>query len=143
MSDIAIPDTASKRTQKTERVDTFNPDEYETVAQRIKRFWRANKEGRIATEIHYAKPLGPDGRTQWVVKASVWRAGNEESPDATGFAVETDGVGDEITANAALEVAETSAIGRALANLGLTGSKPRSTREGVARTQKKIAEAKP
>ncbi|MDQ1113986.1 hypothetical protein QE418_003434 [Microbacterium testaceum] len=84
---------------------------------------------------------------RWVVKASVWKdktatdVVNVHLPDATGFATETDGSGDAITAASALETAETSAVGRALANLGKNGHSPRPTREGVERTRAKVADA--
>lgn len=135
----------SERAEGTER--TTNLDEYETVAERVTKFWRKYKNGRIATEIvekrNVGAPPGAYGSTQWIVKASVWRDVDEEDePAANGFATETDGLGDEITANSALETAETSAIGRALANLGLNGKKPRASREGVARTAAKIEAAK-
>ncbi|MCJ1709280.1 hypothetical protein [Microbacterium sp. VKM Ac-2923] len=132
-----LPSTASE-----------NLDDYETVATRVSRFWRSHSKGRILTEIHETTHrISREGGSgyRWVVKASVWKDKTDDDvldgrmPDATGFATETDGSGDSITAASALETAETSAVGRALANLGKNGKSPRPTREGVERTRAKVA----
>ena len=144
---IAFPDRTAPA--KTARTDETPLEDYETVATRVSRFWRSHSKGRILTEIHETTHrVGNASGTymRWVVKASVWKnkhdihEGQPPLPDATGFATETDGSGDSITAASALETAETSAVGRALANLGKNGSSPRPTREGVERTRAKAAD---
>src|SRR5688500_6404141 len=59
-----------------------------------------------------------------VFRASVYRTEKCRMPAATGWASERIGDGD-INTVACLENTETSAIGRALANLGFTASKNR------------------
>lgn len=108
----------------------FNLADYETVDSRIKKFYAEHESGRIVTEL--VSSDGDPGRTRWVVKASVWRDRPEGEPDGTGFAFEIDGEGGMANKTAALENAETSAIGRALANIGYSGDK-RASREEMAK----------
>lgn len=103
----------------------FDPNAYETVDSRIKRFYTDHPAGRITT--HLVEAVGEPGRTRWIVKASVWRDRIEGAPDGTGFAFELDGAG-MANKTSALENGETSAIGRALANIGYSGDK-RASRE--------------
>lgn len=98
---------------------------YETVDDRIQRFYEKHPTGRILTTI--ADMKGEVGSTRWVVQARVYRTDEPgRAPDATGYAFEIDGVGMTQRA-AALETGETSAIGRALANLGFSGNKARAS----------------
>ena len=108
----------------------FNLDDYETVDSRIKRFYSENNTGRINTELVAAE--GAVGATRWIVKASVWRSSESIDADGTGYAFEVDGTGGMANKTAALENAETSAIGRALANIGYSGDK-RASREEMAK----------
>jgi hypothetical protein len=109
----------------------FNLSDYETVDSRIKRFYNDNPTGRINTELVAAE--GAVGATRWIVKASVWRSGPESiDPDGTGYAFEVDGSGGMANKTSALENGETSAIGRALANIGYSGDK-RASREEMSK----------
>jgi hypothetical protein len=108
----------------------FNLQDYETVDSRIKRFYSENATGRINTELVAFE--GAVGATRWMVKASVWRSAESIDPDGTGFAFEVDGSGGMANKTAALENAETSAIGRALANIGYSGDK-RASREEMSK----------
>jgi hypothetical protein len=103
---------------------TTNLDEYSTVAERIELFYRERPNGRITTK------LVSRADRQITVKAFIYRDREEKRPAATGYAAEREGDG-EINMVACLENAETSAIGRALANLGYTASKKRASREEV------------
>lgn len=119
----------------------FNLDDYETVEERIRRFKKDWPDSRITTEL--VDVTGAPGATRWTVKASVWRdgenRGNEyDRPDATGLAFEIDGAGGMANSTSALENCETSAIGRALANLNYSGNK-RATREEMAKAQRQDA----
>jgi len=108
----------------------FNLNDYETVEARIKRFYEANPDGRIVTEWANEYTIDSEKPNIWVVKASVYlTAGDQanELPKSTGFAFEKDGTGGANNTSA-LENAETSAIGRALANMNLSGNK-RASRE--------------
>lgn len=118
----------------------FNLDDYETVATRVKKFWAKHPDGRMTTEILSA--VGEPGATRWVVRASLWTSRWEDrdmtikriEPDAQGIATETDGE-EGVNETSALENAETSALGRALANLGFSGDK-RASREEMEKAQR-------
>jgi len=102
----------------------FNLDDYETVEQRIKRFYEAHPYGRIITELVERDAA----QKMWIVKAFVYVTDEIEAlPRATGYAFEIDGSG-MANQTSALENCETSAIGRALANLNFSGNK-RASRE--------------
>jgi hypothetical protein len=116
----------------------FNLADYETVEDRIKKFYAAHDDGRIITEwenhTRYLEELDAVGPKTWVVKASVYLTAGDQAthlPKATGYAVEVDGTGGANNGSA-LENAETSAIGRALANMNLSGNK-RTSREEMSK----------
>ena len=98
--------------------------EYAPVADRITLFYARYPTGRILTR------LISRTRYEITVQAFVFRSVSEERPSATGLASERIGDGD-INTVACLENTETSAIGRALANLGLTASSHRPSREEI------------
>jgi len=106
----------------------FNLADYETVEERLKRFYTDHPDGRILTE----NETLPEYRAEkiWVIKAIVFLSGEDVErgcPKATGYAFEIDGTG-MANQSSALENCETSAIGRALANAGYSGNK-RTSRE--------------
>ena len=113
----------------------FNLADYETVEERIKRFYTDNPDGRIITK-NLTKSADRE-RGQWIVKAEIWLPVITESKfderflKAVGHAFEIDGQG-MANKTSALENAETSAIGRALANAGYSGNK-RASREEMAK----------
>lgn len=101
---------------------SFDPREYATVAERIQLFYGSHPAGRITTE------LVTRDSASVTFKAMVFRDAGDAVPAATGWATEREGDGD-INTVACLENTETSAIGRALANLGYTASKHRPSVE--------------
>lgn len=112
----------------------FNLDDYETVEQRIARFYADNPAGRIITE--YITTESDRARGQWIVRASVYTDAADDQPKATGLAFEVDGQG-MANQTSALENAETSSIGRALANAGYSGNK-RASREEMQKVQRGV-----
>lgn len=115
----------------------FNLEDYETVEQRIKRFYEAHPDGRIITE-----NLTSDQDRQvstWVVKASIYFDKEDQAnglPKATGMAFEIDGAG-MANKTSALENCETSSIGRALANANFSGNK-RASREEMEKVERSV-----
>jgi hypothetical protein len=110
----------------------FNLDDYETVEQRIKRFYADNPDGRIVTH-NLTTPTDRSVAT-WIVRAEVYLSAGDQAnslPKATGLAFEVDG-GAGANQTSALENAETSAIGRALANADYSGNK-RASREEMSK----------
>ena len=110
----------------------FNLQDYETVEERIRRFYKDNPDGRIITDNQTT--LQDRQVSTWVVKASVYLDDQTDKPKATGLAFEVDGQG-MANKTSALENAETSAIGRALANAGYSGNK-RTSRQEMEKVQR-------
>jgi hypothetical protein len=113
----------------------FNLADYETVEERIKRFYGDWPDGRILTE----NETIPEYRSEkiWVVRALVFLTGEDverNCPKASGLAYEVDSAHGP-QQSSALEVCETSAIGRALANAGYSGNK-RASREEMEKVQR-------
>ena len=109
---------------KTNGID--NVDDYSPVAERIALFYKRFPLGRIITRLEeYSADVV-------IFQASVFRSSSEKHPSATGWAAERPGDG-EINTVACLENTETSAVGRALANLGLGAA--RGPRDSVSLDQ--------
>jgi len=113
----------------------FDLSQYETVEERIKRFYADHPDGRIITE----NETLPEYRLEklWVVKSLVFFSGEDlerACPKATGLAYEVDSASGP-QQSSALEVCETSSIGRALANAGYSGNK-RASREEMEKVQR-------
>lgn len=104
----------------------FDPEGYAPVSERIELFYDRYPTGRILTELVQQTPQ------EIVFRAAVYRAADDREPAATGWAAERVGDG-EVNAVACLENTETSAIGRALANLGFLASRLRPSAEEVAK----------
>ena len=120
----------------------FNLADYETVEQRIKRFYELHPEGSIITENLTTE--ADRQRGEWVVKATIYLSDGSNAngiAKATGMAFERDG-GNGANATSALENCETSAIGRALANMNLSGNK-RASREEMEKVARAEQAAQP
>ena len=107
----------------------FNLEDYETVEERLVKFWADNKDGRVITTL-----LDFSG-TRFIVRAEVYR-GLDTPVWATGLAEETV-QGRGVNATSALENCETSAIGRALANAGYATKGKRASREEMSKVKVK------
>jgi hypothetical protein len=115
----------------------FNLADYETVEERLKRAHAMYEDLRVVTEWESSYAIDGASPNIWVVKASIYLTAGDQAnklPKATGYAVELDGTGGANNGSA-LENAETSAIGRALANMNLSGNK-RSSREEMQKVQR-------
>ena len=99
---------------------------YETVEDRIDRFYSEHPDGSITTDIH---TLTAD---KVIFKASVYVAGVLV---ATGFAYEKEG-STPVNKTSHIENAETSAIGRALANYNFAKKGSRPSREEMEKVQR-------
>jgi hypothetical protein len=104
----------------------FDLSQYETVEERLVKFWKDNPDGRIATElVEWAT-----GR--FIVKAFIYRTEADAQAWATGLAFEQ--ITDRgVNQTSALENCETSAIGRALANAGYAAKGKRASREEMVK----------
>jgi hypothetical protein len=104
------------------------------VAERIDLFWAKYPDGRIHTELVHFSP------DQVVVKASVFTRFDDEMPTTTDYAEERPDTS-PVNRVSFVENCSTSAIGRALADLGgeFTGAK-RPSREEMSKVQRHEAE---
>ena len=108
----------------------FNLENYETVEERLKVFWKDNPNARINTEIAHITTEG----TCVTIRAEIFKKEEDARPVCTGIAQETKGQGGFANTDAWMENCETSAIGRALANWKYQGStKPRPSREEMSK----------
>ena len=110
----------------------FNPEDYEKVEYRLKKFWADNPNGAIVTTIE----MTPTNGGEWVVRAEIYAERESHLPVSTGLASEfasknVDGKTSQ------LEVCETSAIGRGLANWKYSGNK-RASREEMAKVARGV-----
>ena len=113
----------------------FNLDNYETVETRLAKFWEKYPNGRIATSVfHY-------DNDKVVFAAAVFTDAGDQHPRATGYAEELRDAS-PVNRTSHVENAETSAIGRALANFVFQSkTAPRPSREEMAKVAR--SEAKP
>jgi hypothetical protein len=106
----------------------FNLDNYEDVDSRIHKFYEEYEDGAILTEeVHYNEENGTV-----IFKALAYRTHLDNSPSSVGYArgIRKDrGVDRDFW----YENCETSAIGRALANLGLSAKGKRASALEMAR----------
>jgi len=123
---------------------SFDPAEYALVAERIAQFYERHPMGRIVTHlVSRTERQTPAGIEREITfRARVYRTSEERRPAATGWASERDTDGD-INAVACLENTETSAIGRALANLGFAAARRRPSREEMAKVRRSAAPPAP
>ena len=109
----------------------FNLEDYETVEERLVKFWKDHPDGQIHTKVleHTA--------SRFIVEASIFRTEADPRPWTTGLAEETI-QGRGVNATSALENCETSAIGRALANAGYATKGKRASREEMSKVKAKV-----
>jgi hypothetical protein len=110
----------------------FNMADYEPVEARLARAHADRNDLRVITDIvmHDDKAV--------IVKATIYKSGDDlehARPWATGYAQESIG-SSNITRTSWLEVCETSAIGRALANAGYAPKGARASREEMQKASR-------
>lgn len=108
----------------------FNLEDYETVEERLAKFWKDHPEGRIETKLIVNTP------TQYIVWSAIYRDSADVQPWATGLAEETV-QGRGVNATSALENCETSSLGRSLANAGYATMGKRASREEMTKVAAK------
>ena len=108
----------------------FNLEDYETVEERLVKYWKDHPDGQIHTR------LLEHTSGRFIVEASIYRTEADARPWTTGLAEETI-QGRGVNATSALENCETSAIGRALANAGYATKGKRASREEMSKVAAK------
>ena len=112
----------------------FNINDYETVEVRLARFISDFPDFRIDTQLVEASD------TRFIVRSAIYRTFLDSVPFATGLAFEM--VSDRgVNSTSALENAETSSLGRSLANAGYAAKGKRASQIEMAKVI--AAESKP
>lgn len=115
---------------------TFNIALYDTVEDRLTKFWSEHAEGRVLTVLL----SDPNNIDEVVVRAEIYANREDTRPVSTGLAFEKRGAAFKDGANftSHLENAETSAIGRALANWTFKAKKdsPRPSQTEMAKVNR-------
>lgn len=106
-------------------------DDYETVETRLEKFWAKFPNGRTETKL-----LKFDGG-QYIVWSAIYRDIADSVPFATGLAEETV-QGRGVNSTSALENAETSSLGRSLANGGFAAKGKRASAEEMSKVKAKV-----
>ena len=115
----------------------FNLDNYETVEQRLAKFWEKFPNGQVFTQIHHYD----DNKV--VFRAEIYKDINDPRPVATGYAEELRDAS-PVNRTSHVENAETSAIGRALANYVFQSkTAPRPSREEMSKVARAEQPAAP
>lgn len=110
----------------------FDLADYVDVQTRIRQFWSDNPDGRIDTNMVTL----PGEFDQVVFVATIYKQRDNPFPSATGWAAEQAGPSGP-NQTSWHENCETSAIGRALANMGYaTSQRDRPSREEMAKAQR-------
>ena len=97
-------------------------ENYRTVAERLSQYWTEHPDGRIVTTL-----VSGEGN-YWIFRADVYRHRDDVNPVSSGHAHEVIGA-NQINKTSALEVCESSAVGRALAIYLYSGSQIASLEE--------------
>lgn len=105
----------------------FDLSQYETVETRLAKFWAQYPNGRVATSVHHYD----DNKV--VFRAEIYKDITDPQPVSTGYAEEVRDLS-PVNKTSHVENAETSAIGRALANFVFQSkTAPRPSREEMVK----------
>lgn len=115
--------------------DGFLKD-YQPVEDRLRQFWEEHPYGRVLTELLHHE----DG--DYIVLASVYFGDETKTSPATATGLAHDSVSTlpNQMKTSALEVCETSAIGRALANAGYAPKGKRPSREEMLKASRDVGD---
>lgn len=117
----------------------FNLDDYETVEDRLAKFWEKYPTGRTNTYKVVDPNLPPD---EVVFCAELYAERTDEYPFATGHAHEVKNAS-PVNRTSFVENCETSALGRALANGNFASRGKRPSREEMEKVQRAEQANKP
>lgn len=104
----------------------YNLADYEPVEVRLERFIKDYPDFRISTELELVEA------NRFIVKTYIFKNASDSVAWATGYAEERVTASGP-TSTSALEVCETSSIGRALANAGYAAKGKRPSREEMSK----------
>ena len=107
----------------------FDLSEYETVEDRLARFWADHPTGRIETAM-----MAYDGDS-CIFRAEIYFDASQSTPTATGYAEEARS-NNSMMRLSMVEICETSSIGRGLANCDYAKRGKRPSREEMAKVQR-------
>ena len=107
----------------------FDLSNYATVETRLARFWEQYSEGRIETAL-----MNYDGDS-CIVRTIIWKHRDDQNPTATGYAHEMHAERG-VNMTSFVENAESSSIGRALANMGFAKQGARPSREEMQKVER-------
>ena len=111
----------------------YNPDDYEVVEVRLKKFWKENPDGKVKTKLIEKIQDG----MMVICFGEVYEHKDDTEPKATGMAQEYQDDRGGANRTSWMENCETSAIGRALANWKYQGSKKaRPSQEEMSKVAK-------
>lgn len=123
----------------------FNPNDYATVDERLRAARKDHPEMVVDTIMLNSIDCPASEPIRWVFRCELYRSPEDRKNGllwSTGTAYEIDGQGGMANKTSACENAETSAIGRALADAGYSGDK-RASREEMEKVQRReVAEEK-
>lgn len=114
----------------------FDLSQYETVEERLERFWEAHPDGRVETEMVFYDA------DRVVFKATIYRKADDSVPVATGHAEELRG-SNPVNRTSHLENGETSSLGRALANYIYATKGKRASRSEMEKVARMGADPQP
>jgi hypothetical protein len=107
----------------------FDLSNYETVESRLQKFWELYADGRIETVL-----MNYDGES-CIVRTVIWKHRDDAQPTATGYAHEIHS-DRGVNATSFVENAESSSIGRCLANMNFAKQGARPSREEMQKVER-------
>lgn len=112
--DLPVDTKKSRLNREPAPVAGFDPDDITTVDEKVATFWGLYPDGSID-----ASDIEQVGADSWRVTAYVWKNATNPHPDANGSATRTVELDGHVSAQFALETAQSVAISRALRFLGI------------------------